>query len=358
MIFINHYFYYFFTNSDSFAYKIFSQFHIGVSFFFVLSGFLISYNYFFNKRNFSLKRYYYGRIIRILPTFFILSTIVYFYDASFLPKSYNLNEAETSLFLNYLFQIYILDITFLKSFFSDYWGYGIVQGWSLSVEVFFYFLAPIFIINKKPNVLVCIVLILLGFIFVELTKKTDLEYMFWHTIFGRCFEFFVGIYISYIFVVKTKKTVRRHTKFSYLSIGIITLLIFILCVFDNKELFITIILNNFVIPIFGISFFIMSLIIEKTTVAKILSSRVLVLLGKSSYVFYLIHYGSIPARLINFFEFNFSIDKTKSILILYLLISLLSVLIYKVFEEPVTKFLRKKTNTLPTKRYEQRETYK
>ena len=60
---------------------------------------------------------------------------------------------------------YFYNITFAKGFSDDLKFTGIAQGWSLTVEEFFYFMAPIFfiLINKSKVYLIVIPLVFIGF---------------------------------------------------------------------------------------------------------------------------------------------------------------------------------------------------
>ena len=89
--------------------KIFGRFVTAgpemVSFFFVLSGFVMIISQ-INKVNFCTKKYYYGRIARIFPVYLIGLLII-------LPFKYYINPIShnTSLFLS---------VTFLQSWVSPY----------------------------------------------------------------------------------------------------------------------------------------------------------------------------------------------------------------------------------------------
>ena len=54
----------------------FTEFHVGVTIFFVLSGFLIC-NRYFEDENFNFKNYFVKRLARIYPMYFILTTITF-----------------------------------------------------------------------------------------------------------------------------------------------------------------------------------------------------------------------------------------------------------------------------------------
>ena len=106
---------------------ILKECHIGVSIFFVLSGFLIAYTY--QDRPLESGRDYLKylaiRLARIFPVYLLILTLKYLDQGFPSPK-------ET--FLNY---------TLLKGFSDKYNLSGIPQSWSLTVELTFYLLAPL-----------------------------------------------------------------------------------------------------------------------------------------------------------------------------------------------------------------------
>ena len=111
---------------------------IGVTIFFVISGFLITHLLMNEERKYgrvSLKLFYIRRAIRIFPVYYIflvvciaLHTFNFFYIS------------ETSL---------LSSITYTKCFFKSEWETGHL--WSLSVEEFFYLIWPIAFIYLKAH---------------------------------------------------------------------------------------------------------------------------------------------------------------------------------------------------------------
>ena len=97
------------------------------------------------------------------------------------------------------------------------------------------------------------------------------------------------------------------------------------------------IINTFFIPLFGIVPLFIGLINEKTIFSKILESRVFQILGKSSYIFYLIHLG-IFVNIIHKISQNYWI--------LFFGINFISVLLYNTLEYPLNKFFKIKLNKL------------
>lgn len=55
-----------------------NEFHVGVTFFFVLSGFLIAYRY-MEMKNFSWKNFLINRAARIYPIWFILTIVSFIF---------------------------------------------------------------------------------------------------------------------------------------------------------------------------------------------------------------------------------------------------------------------------------------
>src|SRR5215212_9295842 len=84
-----------------------NELHIGVTLFFVLSGFLIAYKY-FDLNNFNFRNYMINRIARIYPMYFILTTIT-FLSYFFIKEQ---NSFHTVI-------IYFANITFTRGFFDS-----------------------------------------------------------------------------------------------------------------------------------------------------------------------------------------------------------------------------------------------
>ncbi len=239
----------------------------------------------------------------------------------------------------------MFNITFLRGFFDDLKFSGIAQGWSLTVEECFYFLAPLFfILVKKSNihlVLIPIVTISIGYLLVfSFSDFNDLgfmktsNFMLDFTIFGRISEFVVGLALS-IFVNEIKIKIKYIT---HLGVFMVVFFIFLLSIIDpmngyGTELVFGKIINNLLLPLFGISLLFYGIITEKTILSKILSSKIFQLLGKSSYVFYLIHMGIVV---------NVLHKINNNLLFIFLSINIISIMLYEFIEKPVNECLRGK----------------
>ena len=80
MVFIHHYNPFNVASFGNYTHDFFNEFHIGVTIFFVLSGFLIC-NRYFDDPNFNFKSYLTKRFARIYPMYFILTTLTFVFFA-------------------------------------------------------------------------------------------------------------------------------------------------------------------------------------------------------------------------------------------------------------------------------------
>jgi peptidoglycan/LPS O-acetylase OafA/YrhL len=316
--------------------NIVDEFHIGVTIFFVLSGFLIAYKYLDNvslqDKNW-IKHYFIKRIARVYPLYFILTTITF---AFLIITTGNVKEN---------IGLYFANISFLKGFFDELKFSGIAQSWSLTVEECFYFSAPfILILSKRIYLIVIFIIIfLLGLTSVFIFENMDfygfmgnVRFIILYTFWGRCFEFYVGIKLAMFY----NKHYRTLTEVKPIK-TVIGALWVICCVValsllkkEELGLFtpIGMIINNIVLPV-GIAMLFLGLITEKSILQKILSSKLFILLGKSSYAFYLIHIGLISANIFAFFHNQ---------ILVFVILNILSILLFRFLEEPLNKIIRKK----------------
>jgi peptidoglycan/LPS O-acetylase OafA/YrhL len=320
---------------NSWLHNFCGEFYIGVTVFFVLSGFLISYRYFDVKR-ISVSKYLLNRFARIYPVYFIITLLTfYFFDFY-----------EGSFFYTRL----LLSLTMLRGFFDYYKFTGVEQGWSLTVEETFYFLAPIilFLVSKRKVFLVLlpILFVCFGLFLVQIFSRYSMsgffvsrEFMFNYTFFGRCCEFFSGIIMTFILRKNIRFPFAGCTSFGLLFIFIS---IFLLVGFKGDNDYgiqsdYGKVVNTLLLPVFGIVPFFYGLINEKTIISKLLSTNLFQMLGKSSYVFYLIHMGFLEKSIRGFLPDLGVI----SIIVSFIILIILSIIIFLYVENPLNNFLRR-----------------
>lgn len=312
-----------------------NEFDVGVTLFFVLSGFLISHRY-MGMKHFSWRNFLVNRFARIYPIYFILTICTFIFSTYFLNV-----EGSKSI------KLFFLNITFLKGF-SDHLKFsGISQAWSLTVEECFYFIAPlVFLLLKKQKaflIILPIFFVAVGMLLVFICSIANvsyffenLEFLFSYTFFGRSIEFFSGIALA-LFLKNYKNNISGY-KYTAIGIMVIALSILLLSLLngDKDSSFsvpTSIFINNVILPLFGITIFYYGLLRENTIISKILGSRILVLLGKSSYIFYLIHVSFISTTTRMYLDNYF---------IIFALMNVLSIILFKIIEEPLNLLLRRK----------------
>jgi peptidoglycan/LPS O-acetylase OafA/YrhL len=368
LVFISHYDYVFDEGFPQIAKRFFHEFHIGVTIFFVLSGFLITYRYFnhFNLTADWFKQYLKNRVARIYPMYFLLTTgaFVYYY--------FTHDQSITKGFHSPVL-LYFGNIFFLRGFFYQLWDTGIAQGWSLTVEECFYFSAPfIFYIATKYKKFYVqpLALTALGFLLVFTFKNVhwygffgNFTFMMLYTFLGRCFEFFVGIKLALIML---DKGFTRTNKIKYTYVGFLLIFVFVGIMATlpvptgwvaGLQHPVGIILNNYLIAA-AIAVFFYGLLTENTVMKSVLATPFVELLGKASYIFYLIHLGYMYNFMhgwwdqLNDMAFAlydkwgkdwYSPFQFDQLNLVYAFIGLnaISVFLFKFIEEPLNHYIRK-----------------
>jgi peptidoglycan/LPS O-acetylase OafA/YrhL len=322
LVFFHHYNPFSVERFGSFLNQFVQEFHVGVSIFFVLSGFLITHRYFNTAVKFNWRNYLVNRVARVYPMYFILTTFTF------------LLAADTS------WKVYVLNITFLRGFFDDLKFTLISQGWSLTVEECFYLLAPIIFlsIRKARSVIFVwpVMLIALGCVLVVVLANQAIDgffnsysFMFIYTFLGRCFEFFCGVALALYFKpIHRKGWVLTGTGFLLMVALVMSLSMLGSLGASGIQTSLGIVVNNFALPVAIVLFF-YGLLVEQTWLNKLLSAKLFTLLGKSSYTFYLIHVGVISLWLDTLVSGN--------LLLLFLMVNITALLLWWMLEEPLNK---------------------
>ena len=149
---------------------------------------------------------------------------------------------------------------------------------------------------------------------------------------GNFFEFFAGIFLATIIRNKNLPTYGFPV---FTAIGILFLIFFPLVFsvsFGTNDFRMA--AERIALSGLGIGPLFFGLITEKSLLSRFFSNRIMVLLGKSSYVFYLIHKGFIPIFIYDHIVAN--------VLAIFVILNILSVILIKFIEEPLNLWIRKK----------------
>ncbi|WP_258141138.1 acyltransferase family protein [Mucilaginibacter phenanthrenivorans] len=368
LVFISHFAGIFDGGFPQIIQRFLGEFHIGVSIFFVLSGFLITFRYYnsFHLTTDWFKQYLKNRVARIYPMYFLLTLAVFVYY--FITKDQSVTKGSSNPI-----GLLIMNVTFVRGFFYQFWDTGIAQGWSLTVEECFYFSAPIiFLIAKKYNkfyiqpVIITLFAIVMVFIFRGVNWHGffgNFTFVMLFTFFGRCFEFFVGVQLAR-YVLKKGFTRTNKISFTYGGFLLIFVCVFVMALQPVRapwvaglETPIGIITNNYFLCVM-VALFFYGILTEETAFKKLLAKPFVELLGKSSYIFYLIHLGwmfNILHENINRLnDYVFTLyDKWQkdwispfqydslNLLFIFIVLNAVSICLFKLIEEPLNHYIRK-----------------
>ena len=314
--------------------RLFNEFHIGVSLFFVLSGFLIAYTYaaepLQSAKNYF--RYFSIRCVRILPVYWLILTAFYL-DPAFGQMQFS--------WLTYS----------LVHGFSDKHNLdGIAQAWSLNIEMSFYLLAPLLCLLQKKHLLYLLAFLAalflgtwaIGAYWHHVNGNPNrwfypLHFVFTGSFAGRCLEFVAGMLLA--FQVRNGQT-KFIEKFRYkTAIGFTGIFMTAYCIGLFQPNIFTqgsdetggMILQLLVLPVF-VAIALAGLIYEKTWLQQFFASKLLVLLGNASFAFYLIHISYVNLKLRTYF-----LLPDRNFIVLWLI----AIALYLLFEKPVYNGYRK-----------------
>jgi peptidoglycan/LPS O-acetylase OafA/YrhL len=274
-----------------------------VNFFFILSGFVISYNYSnrINKLNdliqFQIKRFYrlYPVHIFVLVLIFLIQTAKYF-----VIRYTDLSYGSEAFGSRYTIKDFFANLFLIHSIFNfSYWLSWNPASWSISTEFYTYIIfALIFLIFRIYKFLFIIsAVILFSPIFIDKFNYFSLVNYnpLFNGVFFQClFNFGNGCIIYYIF---------SRTKFFFSSFFCIFILVLVFAVyfFFDQSFF----QYNFLF--FSVIILVFSKLNYNCYIYKIVNIRPLVFLGTISYSFYMIH-ETVIYLLIQILRFVFKIE--------------------------------------------------
>jgi peptidoglycan/LPS O-acetylase OafA/YrhL len=325
---------------------------VGVSLFFVLSGFILTYNYFDELVAGKIDRrsFWVARLARIYPVYFFSLLFAYpIFLREALAHHDSMSQAGIVLGVGTT-----AAVTLLQSWLPQTAMLLNPPGWSLSVEAFFYLMFPFLILwlvrlSFKRLLTVGLFIWLLSMSVSLLYVVVDPDGMgsgsaatdaFWMNVlkFGpmvRFPEFVIGMVVGKVFLAQRGNENSMGGVFSVLaSIIIITALGF------SSSLPYPLIHNSLLAPVFALLIY--GLASNRGMIASFLSLPSLVLLGEASYALYLTH---LPlSRYMNKLAKTFGVDGFTSVsfFIVYSIVAvLLSIAILKLIEDPARRAIRK-----------------
>lgn len=326
----------------------------GVSFFFVLSGFILAYNYPVLAGEADILAFFKARIARIWPAHLAAIVLV-----ALLSRNLNIDirAPDTALFAAvanfFLFQS-IIPVRQVFFAFNP-------VAWSISTEMFFYFAFPLLIAKSffdwrfKLGLLLAIVLLHIWFVaawnmpYDSMTQKAaSVEGLLYINPTVRVFEFFSGI-LAYWSFMRLRSSVnyseRVFTALEAISV-LLTLVVMYYTIrlpalFPAQSSHFTQILSFYIYK--SGSFWIFALMIlvfafARGGLTKILSSKLMVLLGEISFALYLVHRTVLEWYQMNTVYFE-QLPQWLIVIGYWLVILLISYLLHKTIENSCRRLL-------------------
>jgi peptidoglycan/LPS O-acetylase OafA/YrhL len=312
--------------------NVFSKYQIGylgVGFFFMLSGFILVYNYHDKLNSLNLyqsKKFFIARIAKIYPIhiFTFLLAIPYYF---FIPLKH-----EPFLYVFQAFTNLILIHSFIP--FGNISFNGV--SWSLSDEMFFYTVFPFILYcfyKFKIKIANLVILFTAGLVTLTIialnTPRSDWFFYFFPGV--RIIEFIGGMILGIIFL-KTRRFLfnRSAIIFSVLEFSVLCLLIFTVSqsIQVNQNLRYGLVF----IPVLMLLIYVFAF--QKGRLSKFLSKKLFIYLGNISFSFYMVHNLILSYIL---FLWNPNINSVVLICACLILAVFSSSLLFHFIEEPMRK---------------------
>jgi peptidoglycan/LPS O-acetylase OafA/YrhL len=290
------------------AYNYFEYGHLGVEFFFIISGFVI---FFTLEKTPKFILFWKKRFIRLVPPILVASVITYII---LLVLDSSQIFIESHALKNFIPSVFFISPQLLNTLTgSNDWGYIDGSYWSLWPEVQFYFLSStIYFMNKERFVRNYMVISLLLILFNSAIKFLEAKHGF--NILSDDFFYFLDLiidkgfnilnylaffslgFVFYIFYKKHQEEVAT-TIYEKLYFGF--LVAFVLLIHGGLD-------EHLIIRVFyGFMIMLFLVFIYYPKYLRIFENKFLIRVGLSSYFLYLIH-QNIGVVMINTFGQNFN----------------------------------------------------
>ncbi len=306
---------------------------IGVSFFFVLSGFIIAYNYqdkLITKEK-TKKQFWIARFARIYPLHILTLLLV-------------------ALFGGYIFEDatdwlkhFIPNLFLLQAFipFESYYFSFNSPSWSLGCEQFFYLAFPflVWVFSKRfkllcLTILFFIIIIPLGMYYSD----PQIQKAFWYVNpMARIADFLIGMFL-YNLYYKTKQKGWSYGKASFFET--FSIIFFILFLLGANAGVAEVYRNSFYYWL-PISVIILVFARQSGIFSRILSNKPMVLLGEISFGAYMFHFFIIKAYVHLTDKLDLNIPFQIAVIFVLIFVIALSLVSYRFFEKPTNKLIKR-----------------
>ena len=330
---------------------------IGMSAFFILSGFLIHYLYHgISLSSFSsVKNYYISRIARIYPLYIVMVYLCYKnIGVTYSAQSYSDLLLASFVGVQTWFYTLVDGNMFAIANFSS--------GWSISTELFFYFTYPFFShriasLDFKKAIKRLLIIISLGYCTIFLSYKVialfpnllgpnygNSFFQWWVYLspYIRMFEFLTGCLLAQIFInfpSERALLLKKHFSIAAIISVIGTILLFKFYMAGGSGLVGTFAMTFGYTPFLAIIIFYCAqyIVIPKNT----LMARILLVLGECSFALYMMQELILRKFRACDDAYSLNIFDYYKLCGMYLLgMIILAIFVYKFFESPMKRLIR------------------
>lgn len=317
--------------SACFDKPIFTEGYVGVSFFFVLSGFIISYSYDerFRSGDVSVRQFWVARIARIYPLHCLMLCV-----------AAALGTCTLAHGLLYWVRHFVANLSLCQAYIpsSDYYFSFNSPSWSLCCEQLFYVCFPFMVsLLHRPRRLfllfaVCAVIVLLG---MQFTPPQYVKGLWYVNPLARFPDFLLGmiVYVCHRWYAPVLRRAGWAT-----SMELVAILLLIVCYVASSHIPQVYRYSCYYWVPIALLIFVFSL--QKGLLSRLLLHRLLVLGGEISFGFYMIHHLLFRVYVESSHFLPFADSPYIVVMLLLLVTLLLSVVSFYYFERPMNRFVK------------------
>ncbi len=307
----------------------FSNLSLGVDFFFLISGFLITYLLLMEKESegeIAIGKFYVRRILRIWPLYFLVIACT--------PLICKLADSSSPHYLGTLF--------FVNNFQTIHLGfmdYPFVHFWTLSIEEQYYLVWPLvlaFVPEKKlPNIFIALALIALLYKLVVVAVAANPMLVIQYDTLSRGDAIIAGAFLAWL---HHRKPLTVHIA-GWVRILVYILLVagmFLLQGISSNSLFGLVFAKYFFLA--GFIFILLNYLFNPSAIAIFTKKNFLHYIGKISFGIYVFHNIILPI-MIKRLLYKWGAQNAFVFWLVYIVLVLLaSVLSYELFEKRILRF--------------------
>lgn len=310
----------------------FKEGFVGVSFFFVLSGFIIAYNYQEKllAQTVTKQTFWVARIARIYPLH-LLTLLIAACIGGYVQYSDTADWFRHFAASAFLLQPFFPSVDYFFSFNSP--------SWSLGCEQLFYFCFPLVIpfLSNKRNLLItlviCLVLMLAG---MFLTSENLIKAYWYVNPVTRLPDFLVGVLLYRVYRSVYNKKISYSTATLLEAGAIVFFFLFYFVATDIPKVY-----RYSCYYWLPVSLLIFIFALQKGGLSRLLSNRLLIIGGEISYSFYLIHLFVILGYSHLAVRHQWSTQWMVSVPVIFCITVILSLFSYYYFEKPANKWVKR-----------------